>query len=67
MEGVLHEQEHPKKRRKREHQRRPLSANLVLDSSLREDVGLLSEDLWLKLDTLGVGDQGMVLIALRRK
>lgn len=48
MDGVLLEPEHPKKRRRRNNQR-PLSARLVLDDTLDDSIGVVSEDLWIQL------------------
>ena len=62
MDGVLFESEHPKKRRRRPYKERPLSARLVLDDSLRGNVGIISEDLWSALRPREYDDYGMVLM-----
>ncbi len=62
MDGVLLELEHPKKRRRRHCKQRPLSAYLVLDDSLRENVGIISEHLWSALGQREDDDYGMVLM-----
>ena len=67
MGDVAVEAEKPKKRRKRQHDGRPLSAHLVLDSTVRDDIGRLSEDLWVRLSALGERRHGMVLTGLRRE
>ena len=59
MEGVSFEAEHPKKRRRRHYSERPLSAHLVLDDSLM-NFGVVSEDLWIKLNALDRDSYGML-------
>ncbi|EXJ88437.1 hypothetical protein A1O1_05367 [Capronia coronata CBS 617.96] len=49
MDSLQHELEHPKKRRRREVQRRPLSARLVFDETVKGSAAFLSESLWAKL------------------
>ena len=66
MEGVLLESEHPKKRRRRHYKDWPWSAHLVLDDSLRGNVGIVSEDLWSALDSREYDDYGMVLMVQQR-
>ncbi|ERF73696.1 hypothetical protein EPUS_00950 [Endocarpon pusillum Z07020] len=61
MEGVLLESEHPKKRRRRHYKDWPWSARLVLDDSLRGNVGIVSEDLWSALDSHEYDDYGTSL------
>ncbi len=67
MDGVLFEPEHPKKRKRRQSNERPLSARFVLDDSLRGDSGVVSEDLWYKLDALETDNYGMAVFNLREE
>lgn len=66
MDGVLLESEHPKKRRRRHYKDWPWSARLVLDDSLRGNVGIVSEDLWSALDSHEYDDYGMVRMVQQR-
>lgn len=67
MDDVAVEVDNRTKRRKRQRDERPLSAHLVLDSTVRNDIGRLSQDLWVRLYRLGVRRHGMVLAGLRRE
>jgi hypothetical protein len=49
MDDFDNEVEHPKKRRRRYVSQKPLSALLTFDDNLREDVAVLSADLWAEL------------------
>lgn len=49
MDDFDNEVEHPKKRRRRHASQKPLSALLTFDDNLREDVAVLSADLWAEL------------------
>jgi len=49
MDDFDSEVEHPKKRRRRTASQKPASAHLTFDDNLREDVALLSADLWAEL------------------
>jgi hypothetical protein len=60
MAGVSFEPEHPKKRRRRCLEQ-SLSARIVLDESLLGDLGVVSENLWTKLDALAFDNHGMAL------
>ena len=53
MDHSEHDLDHPKKRRRREVERRPLAARLVFDDHVKGDAALLSESLWAKLELLG--------------
>jgi hypothetical protein len=64
MDDVLLEPEHPKKRRRRHYNQRPLSVGLVLDDSLRGNVGVVSEDVWNQLVALEDGGYGMILVKM---
>lgn len=63
MDDVSTEAEHPKKRRRRYYNRQPLSACLVLDDGLLGDIGVVSEDLWTKLER---DVEGMSITVLRK-
>lgn len=63
MDDVLKEEEHPKKRRRRHYNRQPLPARLVFDDGLLGDIGVLSENLWTKLE---MDVEGMSVTALRK-
>lgn len=67
MDDVTVEADNPTKRRKTQHDGRPLSAHLVLDSNVRGEIGRVSQDLWVRLNALGVRRHGMVLVGLRRE
>jgi hypothetical protein len=67
MDGFSFESEHPKKRRRRHYNEQPTSARLVLDDSLRGNVGVTSEDLWIKLHDLEADNHGMNSVELRQK
>lgn len=49
MDDFDNEVEHPKKRRRRFANQNPVSAHLTFDENLREDVAVLSGDLWSEL------------------
>ena len=53
MDDFDNEVEHPKKRRRRFANQKPISAHLTFDESLHEDVAVLSPDLWSQL-TAGI-------------
>ncbi|KAK0860645.1 peroxisomal assembly protein [Friedmanniomyces endolithicus] len=53
-----------RKRRRRRQDKPPTSAHLFIDSSLRGDVGVLSEDLWLDLFPRHTAQDGKVHAAL---
>jgi hypothetical protein len=61
------EPEHPKKRRRRHYDQRPLLASFVLDDSLRGNVGVVSEDIWNELVAFQDEDCGMIPVRMHRK
>jgi hypothetical protein len=56
MDSVDHELEHPKKRRRREIERRPLTAKLLFDDTVKGDAAHFPQSLW---PGLTAGRQGM--------
>lgn len=44
-----HDLEHPKKRRRREVERRPLAARLLFDESVKGGAAIVSQSLWAQL------------------
>ncbi|KIW83379.1 hypothetical protein Z517_02624 [Fonsecaea pedrosoi CBS 271.37] len=55
MDSLEHEFEHPKKRRRREVERKPLSVRLAFDDTVKTHAALISQGLWSKL-TGGTND-----------
>ena len=49
MDSFEHELEHPKKRRRREIERRPLTTRLVFDDTVKADAAVIPQALWTKL------------------
>ena len=49
MDSFDHELEHPKKRRRREVERRPLVACLAFDDSIKGDAAIVPQGLWSRL------------------
>ncbi len=47
--GFEHELEHPKKRRRREIERRPLAARLAFDDTVKGDAAIVPQSLWSAL------------------
>ena len=56
MDSLEHEFEHPKKRRRREIERRPFTARLAFDDTVKGDAALIPQSIWSKLTN---GDNGM--------
>jgi hypothetical protein len=67
MDGVSFEPDHPKKRRRRDHNERILSARLLLDDSLRGNIGVVSEDLWVELGASDIDNHGIISMKYRPK
>lgn len=49
MDNFDHDLEHPKKRRRREVEARPLAARLLFDDTVKGDAALVSQSLWSRL------------------
>ncbi|OAP63708.1 hypothetical protein AYL99_02935 [Fonsecaea erecta] len=49
MDSLEHELEHPKKRRRREIERKPLAARLAFDDTVKTDAAVISQGLWSRL------------------
>jgi hypothetical protein len=49
MDSSEHDLEHPKKRRRREIERRPLSTRLAFDDTVKGDAAVVPHSLWTKL------------------
>ena len=56
-----------KRRRRRRQNRLPVSAHLLLDERLKEDIGILSEDLFSDLFPDNTRLQGTVIMAIHRE
>ena len=65
MDGVSIESEYSRKCKRRGHHERVLSGRLILDDNLRGDVGVVSEDLWVKLEAPGPKAHGMSVFPLQ--
>lgn len=57
--SLKHELEHPKKRRRREISRRPLSARLAFDDSVKGNAAFVPQGLWTQL---AGADEGKYLL-----
>jgi hypothetical protein len=58
MEDYQHQLEHPKKRRRREVERRPLNVKLVFDDTLKGDAAIVPNELWNYLGYRGRHEAG---------
>jgi hypothetical protein len=58
MEDHQHELDHPKKRRRREVERRPLNVKLVFDDTIKGDAAVVPDDIWARIGSGGRHEPG---------